>query len=403
MWTSTRSQELDAGVGVNYYQKTRVLQQRRPSHKLEGAVEVEAALPPVSDEQLAEHYPAIAAAAALPQPSLLRAMKYIELSLGVTFCACLIFSAAFFCWAVLGGDSLSHWPVTHTLLLCVALPIALIYIAIALVTAILAWVPHLQAHVAFAHRVKHLPAISSAGHFDPAAGLLPLLSVQDTCAQPRHAGLPYARPVRISTSGGIKLGAWHVLPAGDVALDASARIADGSSTDATFDALLNAAANASEESASGPVAAIYLHGMGEARRKWTAVERAKLLSSHLGLHVLLIDYRGFGDSDGYPDEEGLNADAAAALTWLTDRGVKPQDVIVWGHSLGTGPAVQLASSQEVRDQPLRGLILEAPYTSMVDAATTQPPNFLIRTQPFGTFIIRRYFIIKGPSTPTTYP
>ena len=193
-------------------------------------------------------------------------------------------------------------------------------------------------------------------------------------------------------SGGIKLGAWHVLPAGDVALDASARIADGSSTDATFDALLNAAANASEEPASGPVAAIYLHGSGERRgESGTAVERAKLLSSHLGLHVLLIDYRGFGDSDGYPDEEGLNADAAAALTWLTDRGVKPQDVIVWGHSLGTGPAVQLASSQEVRDQPLRGLILEAPYTSMVDAATTLPPNFLIRTLPFGTFIIRRYF------------
>ena len=93
-------------------------------------------MPPVSDDQLAEHYPAIAAAAALPQPSLSVCYEYIELSLGVTFCACLIFPPPLHAGRVLGGDSLSHWPVTHTLLLCVALPIALIYIAIALVTAI---------------------------------------------------------------------------------------------------------------------------------------------------------------------------------------------------------------------------------------------------------------------------
>ena len=117
---------------------------------------------------------------------------------------------------------------------------------------------------------------------------------------------------------------------------------------------------------------------------------AKLLTAHLGVRAC-IDYRGFGDSTGSPSEAGLNADAEAALAWLAERGVAPSQVLVWGHSLGTGPALHLASSLELSERPLHGVVLEAPYTSLIDAAVTFPSAFLIRALPFGHYIIRRYF------------
>eukprot|EP00966_Prymnesium_polylepis_P017701 407681-Prymnesium_polylepis.1 len=78
--------------------------------------------------------------------------------------------------------------------------------------------------------------------------------------------------------------------------------------------------------------------MGETRCKWVSTEHAKFISAALGMHVLMLDYRGFADSSGAPTEAGLYADAEAALAWLVERGVPPARVVLWGHSLGTGVA-----------------------------------------------------------------
>ncbi len=76
-------------------------------------------------------------------------------------------------------------------------------------------------------------------------------------------------------------------------------------------------------------------------------------------------YRGYGQSTGAPSEAGLYADARAAYDALIAPGFTPNDIVIHGHSLGTGVAVWLSSQV-----PSRALVLEAPYTATVDVAET---------------------------------
>ncbi|HEV3029091.1 MAG TPA: alpha/beta hydrolase, partial [Planctomycetota bacterium] len=63
----------------------------------------------------------------------------------------------------------------------------------------------------------------------------------------------------------------------------------------------------------------------------------------LGVNVLAIDFRGYGQSDGQPDEKGLYADSRAAYEWLRTRTAADR-IVIHGESLGGGPACELASS-----------------------------------------------------------
>ena len=84
----------------------------------------------------------------------------------------------------------------------------------------------------------------------------------------------------------------------------------------------------------------------------------------LGFSVLIIDYRGYGQSDGRTTETGMYRDADAAWRYLTEtRGVRPNDVVIFGRSLGGSVAAQLATKQ----QPL-ALIVESSFTSVPDIA-----------------------------------
>ncbi len=89
-----------------------------------------------------------------------------------------------------------------------------------------------------------------------------------------------------------------------------------------------------------------------------------------GSSVLMIDYRGYGKSNGQPTEKGLYADAAAAYDELARRGYRPGSIVVHGESLGTAVAVELASRQ-----PCAGLIVEAPFPSGKEVARTVFPVF----------------------------
>ncbi len=83
-----------------------------------------------------------------------------------------------------------------------------------------------------------------------------------------------------------------------------------------------------------------------------------------GFGALVVGYRGFNGSSGQPTEDNLYADARANLAWLNDTaGIALDQVVVMGYSLGTGIATKMAT-----EYPLKGLVLAAPYTSMVDMA-----------------------------------
>ena len=78
-----------------------------------------------------------------------------------------------------------------------------------------------------------------------------------------------------------------------------------------------------------------------------------------GFTVACVDYPGYGLSDGTPDEEGCYRNIHRLYDWLIEkRGFKPEDVIVDGFSIGTGPATELAATK-----PVGGLVLEAPFLS----------------------------------------
>lgn len=92
-----------------------------------------------------------------------------------------------------------------------------------------------------------------------------------------------------------------------------------------------------------------------------------------GYGVWLVGYRGFGGNPGSPTEDGLYADARSALAMLASRGIGPDSVIIYGESLGTGVATHMAKELADQGTPARGLILEAPFTAMGDAAQDHYP------------------------------
>lgn len=297
------------------------------------------------------------------------------------------------------------YPITGALLYYAVLPAVALEAVLYLLVFFMARIPILQAHGGMMHGIKYLAMANSAGPFDTGYGGFG----RRRCDQPHLAGLPHARDVRLRTRDGQALGAWHVLPSGTVALEAAREIAAGGSTssaDAVFDKCLRRAASDRERgtcdaASSGAVAAIYLHGMGETRTKWVCTEHAKYICAQLQLHLVVLDYRGFADSTGLPlhRDAGFTQDTDAALSWLEDRGVHPSEVVVWGHSLGTGPAIALAHAVQARSPPtpLCALVLEAPYTSLCDACRTFPIGHVIRSLPFGDEIMCRYFAFDLPS------
>jgi len=84
--------------------------------------------------------------------------------------------------------------------------------------------------------------------------------------------------------------------------------------------------------------------------------------------VLLLAYRGYSGNEGEPTEEGLYADARAALDWLESHDVHNRSIVIYGASLGTGVATAMAAEREYG-----ALVLEAPYTSVVDVAAARFP------------------------------
>jgi fermentation-respiration switch protein FrsA (DUF1100 family) len=83
----------------------------------------------------------------------------------------------------------------------------------------------------------------------------------------------------------------------------------------------------------------------------------------MDVNFLIIAWRGFSGNSGKPNEKGLYNDAKSALIWLKKLGLTEKDIVIYGESLGTGVATEIAQNSN-----FAGLVLETPFTSMIDAA-----------------------------------
>ena len=83
----------------------------------------------------------------------------------------------------------------------------------------------------------------------------------------------------------------------------------------------------------------------------------------MNINFLIIAWRGFSGNNGKPSEQGLYEDGKSAIDWLIKKGVSEKNLILYGESLGTGVATHLAQNKS-----FAGIILETPFTSLIDAA-----------------------------------
>jgi uncharacterized protein len=163
-----------------------------------------------------------------------------------------------------------------------------------------------------------------------------LIFLPDTSPLPPAATvLDGAEDVELTTSDGLRLGAWW-LPAGG--LDATA--------------VLVAPGNAGARHLRAPL--------------------ARALADE-GFSVLLLDYRGYGGNPGSPSEEGLARDVRAARQWLLDAGVADDRLVYLGESLGGAVVTELAL-----EHPPAGLVLRSPFTDLAAVGSHHYPFLPVR-------------------------
>jgi len=153
--------------------------------------------------------------------------------------------------------------------------------------------------------------------------------------EPPDGGVPEMAPVSVTTADGLALLAWWRAPRDERA----------------------------------PVM-LYLHG-----NAGTLAHRGPKLRPFLdrGWGVLIVAWRGYSGNPGRPTEDGLYADGRAATAFIDGQRIAPGRIVLYGESLGSGVAVQLAS-----ERAPGALVLEAPFSSLADAAASHYPFFPVR-------------------------
>lgn len=156
---------------------------------------------------------------------------------------------------------------------------------------------------------------------------------------PETSGVPEMKVVRLTTEDGITLTSWYRPAQGDL-----------------------------------PTIVYFQGNGGNIAGRGTKV-RAYL---DAGFGVLLAGYRGYGGNPGRPSEQGLYADGRAHLDFLKNQNIPPKQWVMYGESLGSGVAVQMAferarGGQGKTDVSVGAVVLEAPFSSLGDAAQSHYP------------------------------
>ena len=120
-------------------------------------------------------------------------------------------------------------------------------------------------------------------------------------------------------------------------------------------------------------AIVYFHGNGEDAD--LNLDTGAELRDRLHASVFIFDYRGYGHSEGRPYENGVISDGVAAQRWLADRlQIAPEDVILYGRSLGGGVAIAAAELLGAK-----AVIAHGTFANMVDVAAGRYPFVPVRT------------------------
>ena len=125
---------------------------------------------------------------------------------------------------------------------------------------------------------------------------------------------------------------------------------------------------------------LYFHG--NAGSLASRSERFRLYQNQ-GYGLLMMTYRSYGGSTGTPAERANVSDGKSAYDWLVNQGIGAEDIVLYGESLGSGIAVQVAAAK-----PVGGVILDAPYTSMLALAELHYPKL-----PSRFFMTDRYMSV----------
>jgi len=129
---------------------------------------------------------------------------------------------------------------------------------------------------------------------------------------------------------------------------------------------------------SSPKTLLWFHGNAE--NIGFGLEQMKILAN-LGVNILELDYRGYGKSEGSPDEAGVYSDANAAYDYLVQtRRFQPKNIIIYGQSLGGAVAVDLAARRECG-----ALIVQSSFTSVREMARRMFPIPLLEYVPKSRF------------------
>ena len=95
--------------------------------------------------------------------------------------------------------------------------------------------------------------------------------------------------------------------------------------------------------------------------------------NNMNINFLLLAWRGFSGNEGKPTEQGLYQDARSAVKWLINEGAIEEHIVIYGESLGTGVATEIAQNKN-----FAGVILESPFTSMIDLGKKYYPIFPVK-------------------------
>lgn len=117
---------------------------------------------------------------------------------------------------------------------------------------------------------------------------------------------------------------------------------------------------------------LHLHGNADSAFSIPQQRHIEVLRK-LGFSVLALDYRGFGLSPGTASETHLYEDATAAFDYLLKSGAPPERIVIWGHSLGGGPAVFLAARTHAA-----ALVLFGAFTSIPNIAQDTYPYLPVK-------------------------